>query len=78
MCFRARGRNGANIAEVDELNEGILEAINRSGEIFMSHTRLNGAFTLRLAVGNLHTTEHHVRHAWDLLRAGLHEAFRLH
>ena len=78
VCFRARGRNGANIAEVDELNEGILEAINRSGEIFMSHTRLNGAFTLRLAVGNLHTTEHHVRHAWDLLRAGLHEAFRLH
>ena len=74
VCFRARGRQSA---DTDAVNERLLDIVNRSGEIFLSHTRLNGAFTLRLAVGNLHTTEEHVRRAWDLLRAGLIEALRL-
>jgi len=50
------------------LNERILEAVNSTGEIFISHTRLNGCYTLRLAIGNLHTTEMHVRRAWELLQ----------
>jgi aromatic-L-amino-acid decarboxylase len=74
VCFRARERDGI---DTDSLNERLLDIVNRSGEIFLSHTRLNGAYTLRLAVGNLHTTEQHVRRAWDLLQAGLTEAFRL-
>ena len=61
VCFRARGD--------DALNERILESINRSGEVFLSHTRLNGVFTLRLAVGNLRTEERHVARAWDLLQS---------
>jgi aromatic-L-amino-acid decarboxylase len=60
VCFRAKGS--------DRLNEQLLEAVNRSGEIFLSHTKLNGAFTLRLAIGNLHTRERHVHHAWTLLQ----------
>ncbi|HEY0874497.1 MAG TPA: pyridoxal-dependent decarboxylase, partial [Vicinamibacterales bacterium] len=75
VCFRARERNGI---DPDTLNERLLDIVNRSGEIFLSHTRLNGAYTLRLAVGNLHTTDQHVRRAWDLLQAGLRaEALRL-
>ena len=50
------------------LNQRLLDAVNASGEVFLSHTRLGGAFVLRLAVGNLRTTEAHVRRAWDLLR----------
>ena len=38
------------------------------GEIFLSHTRLNGRYTLRLAIGNLHTTESHVSRAWKLIQ----------
>jgi aromatic-L-amino-acid/L-tryptophan decarboxylase len=68
VCFRARERDGI---DTDTLNERLLDIVNRSGEIFLSHTRLNGAYTLRLAIGNLHTTEQHVRRAWDLLQAGL-------
>jgi aromatic-L-amino-acid decarboxylase len=60
VCFRARGS--------DELNESLLEAVNSSGEVFLSHTRLDARFTLRLAIGNLHTRETHVARAWDLLR----------
>jgi aromatic-L-amino-acid decarboxylase len=46
-----------------------MDAVNRSGEIFLSHTRLRNRFTIRLAVGNLHTRERHVERAWELLRA---------
>ena len=66
VCFRHCSRSSD--AQGDDLvNEELLEAVNRTGEVFLSHTRLNGHFVLRLAVGNLHTTETHVRHAWDLL-----------
>ena len=59
VCFRAKGS--------DTLNERLLDAVNRSGEVFLSHTRLNGRFCLRLAIGNLHTQQHHVARAWALL-----------
>jgi aromatic-L-amino-acid/L-tryptophan decarboxylase len=60
VCFRREG--------TDEENEAILERVNRSGEIFISHTRLDGRYVLRLAVGNERTTEADVRRAWDVLR----------
>lgn len=60
VCFRRRGS--------DEENEALLERVNRSGEIFLSHTVLNGRYVLRLAVGNMRTTEDDVRLAWDVLR----------
>jgi aromatic-L-amino-acid decarboxylase len=61
VCFRREGS--------DEENEAILERVNSEGEIFISHTRLNGRYVLRLAVGNERTTESDVRRAWDALRA---------
>ena len=51
-----------------DLNERLLEEVNRDGEIFISHTKLHGRFALRLAIGNLHTTQAHVARAWDLLQ----------
>jgi aromatic-L-amino-acid decarboxylase len=67
VCFRAK-RSGLSASDVDTLNERVLESVNQSGEIFISHTRLRGRYTLRLAIGNLHTTESHVTRAWDLLQ----------
>jgi aromatic-L-amino-acid decarboxylase len=61
VCFR---RDGS-----DEENEAIVERVNRSGELFLSHTRLNGRYVLRLAIGNERTTEADVRRAWEVLRA---------
>jgi aromatic-L-amino-acid/L-tryptophan decarboxylase len=60
VCFR---RDGS-----DEENEAVLERINASGEAFLSHTRLNGRLVLRLAVGNVRTTEADVTRVWELLR----------
>jgi aromatic-L-amino-acid decarboxylase len=55
-------------ARLDRLNEQLEEAINRTGRAFISHTRIRGRYALRVAVGNLRTTEEHVRRLWDLLR----------
>jgi aromatic-L-amino-acid decarboxylase len=60
VCFRREGS--------DEDNERLLERVNASGEVFLSHTRFAGRYQLRLAIGNFRTTEDDVRLAWDVLR----------
>ena len=70
VCFRALPGADAvpSDAETDAFNERLLDAVNASGEMFLSHTRLDGRYVLRLAIGNLRTTEVHVARAWELLR----------
>ena len=60
VCFRREGS--------DDDNAALLERVNARGEVFLSHTKLDGRFVLRLAVGHLRTTEDDVRRAWDVLR----------
>ena len=60
VCFRADAD--------DAFNEQLLDAVNAGGEVFLSHTRLQNRFTLRLAIGNLRTTEAHVARAWAILQ----------
>jgi aromatic-L-amino-acid decarboxylase len=64
VVFRARATLSEN---ADAQNAAILEAVNDSGEIFLSHTRVRGAYALRLAIGNIRTEETHVRRAWALI-----------
>ena len=51
----------------DAENERILQRANASGEMFITHTKLDGRYVLRLAIGNARTTEEHVRRAWKVL-----------
>ena len=51
----------------DEDNQRLVECVNASGEIFVTHTKLDGRYVLRLAIGNARTTEDDVRRAWDVL-----------
>ena len=67
VCFRARFR-GRSPEDEDRLNDEVVEAVNATGEAFLSATRLRGRTTLRLAIGNIRTEERHVRRAWELLR----------
>ncbi len=60
VCFRCEGS--------DEENEALLQRVNASGEAFLSPTKLNGRYVIRLAIGNVRTTEDDVRRAWDVLR----------
>ena len=77
VCFRARPAELADDrAALDDLNARLLDGVNATGDVFLSHTRLDGRFALRLAVGHIRTTERHVARAWDLLQQQLTELRR--
>jgi aromatic-L-amino-acid decarboxylase len=70
VCFRARlpGQlEEADAKRLDALNEAIMHGVNATGRAFLSHTKLNDKLTLRLSIGNIRTTERHVRQVWELL-----------
>ncbi len=76
VCFRYRPPSTAGRedeaevrARLDELNTRLMDAVNRTGEVFLSHTRLADRFTIRMAIGNLRTEPRHVARAWELLRS---------
>jgi aromatic-L-amino-acid decarboxylase len=60
VCFRRSGS--------DDENEELLARVNQTGELFISHTKLDGRYVLRLAIGNERTTEADVRRAWNVLQ----------
>lgn len=61
VCFRHRGG--------DEVNRKLLERLNQSGQIYLTHTILHGKFTLRLCIGQTQTESHHVAEAWKHILA---------
>ena len=77
VCFRAHPRNLDDEAQLEILNERIMDTINASGRFFLSHTRLNGLFTIRIAIGNLRTTEQDVRDLWESMQEMLGEFAKL-
>jgi aromatic-L-amino-acid/L-tryptophan decarboxylase len=60
ICFRRRGS--------DQANRELLDRMNASGEVLLSHTVLRGAFVLRLAIGHHSTTRDHVQRAWEIIK----------
>ncbi len=62
ICFRRRGS--------DDDNRALLERLNRSGRLFLSHTVIHGRFTLRMCIGQTYTSREHVVAAWDAIRNG--------
>ena len=70
VCFRAHP-SGPRMSDqdLDTLNQTLLDAVNATGDVFLSHTRLHDRLTLRLAVGHLRTKERHVARAWKLLKS---------
>jgi len=65
VCFRFN--DGGEEQSLDALNKKLLESINATGEVFLTHTTLGGRYVLRLAIGQRTTTERHVREAWNLI-----------
>jgi len=60
VCFRHKGG--------DEINQTLMDRLNRSGELYLTHTRLNDRLTLRVCIGQTNTTHRHVERAWKLIQ----------
>jgi aromatic-L-amino-acid decarboxylase len=67
VCFRHR-RPGLSGMELDQLNRRLLERVNESRRVFLTHTRLGGRYVIRLVVGQRTTGRQHVEEAWRLVR----------
>jgi aromatic-L-amino-acid decarboxylase len=65
VCFR---HVPAGVTDLEAHNAAIIETVNASGAAFLSHTKLNGVYAIRVAIGNQATTQEHVARLWDLLR----------
>jgi aromatic-L-amino-acid decarboxylase len=61
VCFQHR--------EGDEASQRIMDRVNQSGEVFMTHTKLDDRFTLRMCIAQTNTEARHVRRAWELIQA---------
>ena len=77
VCFRF-APSGTSEDERERLNAAILERVNASGEAYLSHTKVNGRYVLRLAIGNIRTEERHVARAWTLLKEAAAECVSRH
>jgi len=69
VCFRhVPPPIAGDEAALERHNAAVMDAVNRTGDVFLSHTKLNGRFAIRVSVGNIRTEARHVEHAWELLQ----------
>jgi aromatic-L-amino-acid decarboxylase len=67
VCFRLHPANINDEEKLNELNAAFLDEINKSEKIFLSHTKLNGKFTIRFVVGQTRTEFYHIDTAWKII-----------
>ncbi|TSA30810.1 MAG: amino acid decarboxylase [Ignavibacteriales bacterium] len=68
ICFRAKPTGWNDEKKLNELNEKLLNEVNLTGKIFITHTKLNEKFTIRLVVSGLRTEEKHLELAWNVIQ----------
>jgi aromatic-L-amino-acid/L-tryptophan decarboxylase len=68
ICFRALPESRNSELFVNEFNKKLMDEINNTGKLFLSHTKLNDKFTIRLSISGIRTTEKHILQAWDLIK----------
>jgi aromatic-L-amino-acid decarboxylase len=71
VCFRAKPEGWNDEKKIDELNEKLMNEINATGKVFLSHTKLNDKFTIRLVVSGIRMEEKHVALAWEVIQESL-------
>lgn len=69
LCFRYVPHNETDNSTIDTFNELLLNALNQSGKVYMTHTRLRGRFVIRLHTGQTYIERRHVEAVWNLITA---------
>jgi len=67
LCFRYKPQNIIDEEQLNNLNESLMQKINKSGKLFITHTRLNGKYTLRMVIGQTRVSKINVMNAWKLI-----------
>lgn len=67
VCFRWRPEPVQDPNELDQLNEALLHRLNRTGQLYLTHTRVKGQYTLRWVIGQTYVEQHHIDQAWNVL-----------
>jgi aromatic-L-amino-acid decarboxylase len=68
ICFRYVPPGMTDPAAINAFNAELLEQLNATGSLYMTHTRLHGAFTIRMVIGQTNVQQRHVDRAWSLIR----------
>jgi len=71
VCFRFNPGNKTEL-ELNELNDNLLNKVNASGKLFLSHTKLNDKFVIKLTIGSIRHERKHVKEAWSLIKSLAH------
>jgi aromatic-L-amino-acid decarboxylase len=67
ICFRYNPKSVTDLEKLNQINEELLVDLNRTGKLYLTHTKLNGIYCLRFVVGQTDTQERHVNQAWNLI-----------
>jgi aromatic-L-amino-acid decarboxylase len=68
VCFRYKPAGLEGIENLNYLNETLMKELNASGKLFLTHTKLNGQYTLRMSIAGTLTEQRHVEKAWEMIR----------
>lgn len=68
VCFRYHPEGKQEQEQLNKINEQLLHDVNSTGQVYLSHTKLNGVYTLRMVIGQTRVSEKHVQKAWALIR----------
>lgn len=69
ICFRAIHPEFSDNERLNKFNKKLMDRLNNTGEVFLSHTILNGKFTIRIVISGLRTEEKHVNEVWELINS---------
>jgi len=68
ICFRFHPKDISDENRLNELNEKLIAELNRTGQLYLTHTKLNGKYTIRLCIGQTRVEQRHVDEAWALIQ----------
>lgn len=67
LCFRYRPAGVEDDEALNRINETLLQEVNATGKLFITHTKIQGKYTLRMVIGQTYVTAEHVRRAWEVI-----------